>query len=418
MHAASNRALTAEYCFRLGRVLGLVFLVVLPLAAVTSAREIAFLGAGLALITYLCLGRDGGFHFTPLAPALAAYALTAVVSLFFAVDLAYSLEKLNGEIIKGLGAFYLGVHLARHPRYLRQAWGALLAGALVMVLAGPPLFFYSGGSLANHVVRAGSLHSGYGTLATYLVTVWPYLLLAPLAFPSPRLKPLWLLALAATLATAYLTYGRASWAAILLETGLVAMIMARKRLRVLLLGLAGLVLVIPILFALPGSQHGERWEKLLHNPAQLGGTGGDLLSVWSFSLDQLAGRPFRPLGVGRGSFIKAFPHFKEAHSPLLWHNHNMFLDQAMQLGVQGLLALLWILGSLALWLWPSQPPARGDPARAFRAATWVMLVGFCLRNMTDDFFVNDSALLFWLLAGLALGDRWRRQGLEPGEAAS
>ena len=395
--------------------MGLALLVVAPLAAVTSAREITFLAASLCLIAYLALTKGESFRVTALAPALAAYLAAALFSLWFAVDLSYSLQKLNGDVIKCLGAFYVGVHLARHPRYLTQAWGALWAGAALMALAGPPLFFYYGGSLDNHLVRAGSLHSGYGTLGTYLVTVWPYLLLAPLVFEGRRWRVVWVVVGLAALASAFLTYGRATWVAILLETGLAAMVLARRRARVLLWGLLALVLVVPLLFALPGSRHGERWERLWQNPRQMGGTAGDLLTVWSFSLDHLSQHPWRPLGVGRGSFIKAYPHFRDQHSPLLWHNHNMFLDQAVQLGVQGLLALLWALGGLAFLLWPRRPPARGDPAGAFMAATWVMVLGFCLRNLTDDFFVDDSALLFWLLAGLGMGARWCHKRMQAGE---
>ena len=31
-----------------------------------------------------------------------------------------------------------------------------------------------------------------------------------------------------------------------------------------------------------------------------------------------------------------------------------------------------------------------------------MVISFFVRNLSDDFFVDDSALLFWFLAGLAL----------------
>ncbi len=46
-----------------------------------------------------------------------------------------------------------------------------------------------------------------------------------------------------------------------------------------------------------------------------------------------------------------------------------------------------------------------------------MLAGFALRNLTDDFFVKDSALLFWLLAGCpgraSLAARGGGRGLMP-----
>jgi hypothetical protein len=42
----------------------------------------------------------------------------------------------------------------------------------------------------------------------------------------------------------------------------------------------------------------------------------------------------------------------------------------------------------------------------FGVAAAVMVVGFSVRNLADDFFVDDTGLMLWLLAGLALGGRW------------
>ena len=32
-----------------------------------------------------------------------------------------------------------------------------------------------------------------------------------------------------------------------------------------------------------------------------------------------------------------------------------------------------------------------------------MIIGMFVKNMTDDFFTNDPALLFWLLIGALIG---------------
>jgi hypothetical protein len=61
--------------------------------------------------------------------------------------------------------------------------------------------------------------------------------------------------------------------------------------------------------------------------------------------------------------------------------------------------------SLIALLWPRSPPGRGDSLRLFGAATAIMVIGFAVRNFFDDFFVDDSSQLLWLLAGLALGGR-------------
>jgi O-antigen ligase len=173
------------------------------------------------------------------------------------------------------------------------------------------------------------------------------------------------------------------------------------------------------LTALPGATHGERWSKLWERPEEVGGTAGDLMALWRHSLREIAKHPFTGIGLGRHSFSLAYPEFRATHQPLLWHAHNMFLDIGLQLGLQGLLALLAIMTVLVTTLWPRAALTSGDDVRIFGAAVAVMVVGFCVRNLADDFFVKDSALLFWLLAGLALGAGcWRKESAKGGAAAS
>ncbi len=33
-------------------------------------------------------------------------------------------------------------------------------------------------------------------------------------------------------------------------------------------------------------------------------------------------------------------------------------------------------------------------------ATFMMIITFFVRNLSDDFFIDDSALLFWFLSGI------------------
>ena len=398
------------WCFRAARLFVLTLLIILPWEGVTAARETALIGAAFFGLAYVIFTPGEKLRLSILALPLAFYALAAIASVFSAVDPAYSLRELRAELLKGLGAFLIGYNLVSRRLYLEQAWGALLAGAAIMALAGPLYFFWEGGSLFSFQVRAGSLHNGYGGLGTYLVTVWPLVMAAPLAFPRPRLKLLWAALIFLNLFVLYLTFNRAAWLAVLAQGFLFLVLMSRRRLRVALAGALVCLAVLAALFFMPGARHGERWSQLLTAPHKVGGTTGDLLKLWSFALDQLAQRPLRAIGLGRHSFSKAFPDFRRTHPALLWHSHNMFIETALQLGVQGLGALLLVLVVLVAVLWPHAPPARGDSPSLFCVAVLVMVVGFCLRNLTDDFFCDDSAIMFWLLAGLGLGARRLRQG--------
>lgn len=396
-------------CFRLARVFLLTLIVIMPMEAITAAREMAMVGAALFLFLHLWLSGDRKWRSTALLWPWVLYALAAVLSLLSAVDPAYSLKELRAEVLKGVILFYTGVHFIRAEDHVKQVWLALMAGAGLMGVCGLIFFFSQGGSLLHHFLRAGSLHSGYGGFATYLVTIWPFVLLAPIAFDSPRLRPLWIGLISIIAFSGYLTFGRATWLSMLIELGLVLVIFSRRRLRTALVGcLLGLALLAAAIYLIPGASHGERWSKLLKDPAKIGGTAGDLISAWSHSLRHIAENPFTGIGLGRHSFSKAFPEFRATHQPLLWHSHNMFVEAALQMGLQGLIAILWAFIALLVVLWPHAPPARGDTVGLFGAAAALMVVGFSVRNLTDDFFVDDSGFLFWLLAGLALGARWWR----------
>ncbi|MFH1033194.1 MAG: O-antigen ligase family protein [Pseudomonadota bacterium] len=395
----------ADLVYRLARLFMLVLIVVMPMEAITAAREIGLVGVGAMMALHLALSPDRRLKATPLWLPLALYALMAVLSLFTAVDWHYTLRELRAEVLKGLLMYYAAAHFVFHERHLSQCWSALALCAGIMAVAGLVLFVNYGGSPHSPFVRAGSLHSGYGAYGTYLVQVWPYLLLAPLAFPQRRWRPVWILLIALNALTAYLTFSRACWTALVLELGLCILILGRHRLRNALIVALVCLGILGGLFLAPGSRHGETWHKLWDKPQEVGGTAGDLLALWRFSLSQLGEHPFRAIGLGRHSFSKAYKDFRQKHQPLLWHAHNAFLDQALQLGVQGLAALVAIMLTVVVVLWPHAPPARGQVAGLFSAATAVMVLGFCLRNMFDDFFVDDNSLFFWLLTGLAMGAR-------------
>ncbi len=401
-HAVSEEGLL----FRVARVFLLCLIIVLPMEAITAAREIAMAGAAVFLAAHLLLVGPRRFRPTVLLLPLALYAACAALSLLSAVDPAYSLGELRAEVGKGLIIYYTGVHFVGDEAHLRQCWSALLWATGIMAVAGIVFFAYHGGSLVGHQVRAGSLHSGYGTFGTFLVTVWPFVLLMPRAFPSRRLVRLWPALAAVTLASAYVTYNRAAWAGMLVQVGLWLVVLAKRRLRWSLIGGALCLAVLGALLLAPGTRHGEHWKRLWAQPEKVGGTAGDLASLWQFSFRHLAKSPFVGIGLGRHSFSKAFPDFRHTHQPLLWHAHNMFIQLALETGVQGMAAILLIMTLLVVCLWPHAPPAPGDLPRLFGAATVLMVVGFAVRNLTDDFFVDDSALLFWLIAGLAMGGRY------------
>ena len=341
--------------------------------------------------------------------------LVAIISLFFSVDIKYSLNSIRGELIKGVMLFFIGLHIISTQAALARLWRIVLLGIIIMSLAGIILFLPQIASWTDILkfsgARAKSLCRDYGHFATYFAIILPYLLVAPRAFnlKGPTFWFIWVLVFALAMFAAYITYNRILWFCIPSAAILYFWFLSRRR---LLAGLMGAILLLTIAVCLINAtqhSHGEKWEHVwgsTQKPEKLGGTAGDLLKVWIFSFEKLRTNPLVGVGFGKYNFGHAYPEFVQANHTWLSHNHNVFMDTAIQTGIQGLLAFLAMLTFILVRLWPHAPPKPGDILGCFRLATVIMIFSYMLRNQTDSFFVNYPALLFWLLIGLALASYW------------
>ncbi len=381
----------------------LLFLFALPLASITAVREILLGSAAFFWLAAMVIRRRLLIPRTPLDLPLLCLVAVSFLSLIWAVDPAYSFKEIKGELLKGCLVFYLAVYFAERPERLAPTWLILVCGNLLMVAYALWDFWQAGGSLAGYYVRAGSLHAGYGEFGTYLIIVFPFLLILTLERPflSKKNRGGLLALLALNLLGIYITFGRAMWIAAAAEFFLIGWIGNRKK--ILLGAMAGLLLFM-VFIPRTVCLHGERLSVSAPGTnTAIGGTAGDLLDIWKLAFHSIQERPFQGIGFGRSSFSEAFPEFRAQHQPMLWHAHNTLLDFTFQTGIQGLVALLWVMG-VALWHCFRRGGPGIDPwARNFSLATGVMVVGFLIRNFFDDFFVDDNALMFWFLIGTALG---------------
>ncbi len=388
-----------------------LLLLCIPLSMVTTLREILTFSA--LLCTLLMLGlKTRTLYKDRIWIMWGILILLAVISLFYSTDFAYSLSTIRRELGKGLMMFFIGLHIIAQPPALAKTWRVLLLGLVLMSLAGLiisiPSLQHSGWSLAfTRTFRAASLTMDYGHFAAYLAITFPYLLLAPLAFAwRGRARwILWGLALGLALLAAYFTFTRILWLCLPLSALLYGWLMVRRRMRLVLAGAVLAAMALFIFVALPYHSHGEKWENAMEDPSAVGGTAGDLAKIWIFVIEKTKEHPLHGVGFGKLSFLKAYPEFVEATQPLLQHAHNIFADYLVQMGLPGAAALILFLLLLAARLWPHAPPASGDVPGAFRLATLIMMGSYILRSQVDEYFIDEPALLFWLLMGLSLKSR-------------
>ncbi len=382
------------------RIALILFLFSLPLAYISSVREITLGLAVFFQIMIMILKRQGLPERTPLDWPLLAWVGVTMLSLVWAVNPAYSFHEFKGDILKGVLVFYLLAYTTRESDDRKRLLGSLLLGNLFMVLFAIWDFWQTGGSLGDFEIRARSLHSSYPEFGAYLITILP---IALLSFFSPLTKSYrWFLGalVCLNLFCIYITFGRAMWLAAAIEILLVFWLLKKRKLvLIFLLSLLLLPLVLPrsVWF------HGEHLNYSGEVSSQkIGGTGGDLIDIWKLAYTFILDRPFQGIGYGRHSFSSAFPDFRARHQPLLWHAHNTFLNITFEMGIQGLLAFLWLIGAVLFHAYHRGKTSPNSWSGLLNQALLVMVIGFFIRNSFDDLYIDDNLLLFWCLVGAAL----------------
>ncbi len=109
------------------------------------------------------------------------------------------------------------------------------------------------------------------------------------------------------------------------------------------------------------------------------------------------------IGYGRGSFVKKYRDFYlQYKGAQLWHAHNVFLDVALQTGVQGLVLFFFLLYRILKFSYVSAAAENFPLRKIYFLSSFVMVISFFVVNLFDDCFIDDSALLFWFLVGAAV----------------
>jgi O-antigen ligase len=325
---------------------------------------------------------------------------------------AYTAVELRRETAWGLimmAAFYVS---ARND----SAWRMLVVAALgsFAVLAGLAVVLAASADGWD----AGRWHAGVGPFSTYLVLVAPLLLTllapAPTGFGGGRVAVVLAIALLALLlAAARIADNRMVWIALAAVFGAASALAALRWRTALsraplrwLAPLVALLLVIGLLFA-----QTAREKARAHFPPQtsVAQTFADdpRIQLWEGTLERIRVRPLT--GYGFGKSILAQELRSELHDPMLSHAHNIFMSQWLQTGAIGLGAFVALLVAL-FWRYAQFLRSRDDALALLGLIGIALLVGFLVKNLTDDFLFRSNGKEFWALSAAVLGLGMRRRG--------
>lgn len=395
-----------------------VLLFVLPFPG-TQAVRLACLAAAflIVLISWRRLAPPA----LPCQGAIALWAGVVMASLLFAVDPAYSLGEIRNEVGLALIAFVTFLAWTRDEKRLRIACLALSAG--FVVISGSALI---GGYLRDGEWPPDAYYGGVGGVSNYLVTAGPVLALT-VVLCGRRHSSKWLALGLPFLAVTLLSAQRAVWPAIGLQLALVcvwAWQVGAVAVGAVRLALAGMTLLALV----GGGIYVSEWYRTGGDPGSPVAMGQDLRPrVWKRVGEEILAHPLTGAGFGRGVMGKAYPALlpsddkafwyphdasRLAQSEVFWHPHNLVLTYGISAGVPGMVAVLALFAALAWRFW--RLALRGEPLPRLAGLAGAAMVGGVLtRNMANDFFVRDGALLFWALAGMLFGYALRQGDLRP-----
>lgn len=371
----------------------MVLLFILPFPGTVALRLMCLF---IAFLTAVYCWRRLHVPPIPCKAAIALWAAVAATSLLYAVDRPYTLGEIKNEVGYTMLAFFALFALTVDEDRLRLVWVALSA-AFVVIGANALATYFSSGEWPPQAWFGGSPGTTH-----HFVTAGPVVALGVWLW-LPRHFP-WVLAaiglLVGTLGV--LSEQRAIWPALGVQALLAGWWMWRSG-NIPRRGWRLLVTTV-LLTAVPAG--GLLATEYLR-------TGGDAdspasmqhdqrLEVWRAVVQRVAETPLTGAGLGRRALWKAHPDLIPPENPLFWHSHNMVLNWGLSAGVPGMLAILLLFAAIGWQFWRL---ATASDARlhAIGLAGSLMVVGLFTRNMFNDFFVRDGALLFWALTGALLG---------------
>ncbi len=350
---------------------------------------------------------------TPLDGPVCALLAVLALSTLFSTDTRRSLEGLLSAAVYVL-AFYMFLDLRQHALLWTGLLNAVVIVAGVACLLGFLQLVWWYGDLPP-VVRANPLLILQGDvglprlsvlgnpnmLAIYLLLTFP---LAVQRWLAARRRPVrWLLgfALGAALIVFALTgsrggllgLGAAAAVAVilLLRRSALAAAMAWRvvALAVVVVAAALVLVLVRGGLALTGSAAGVRWES------------------WQVALQVLAARPL--LGSGPGTFGAQFLHYGDlqAVGDVHSHAHSLYVTVAAEMGLLGVLALVWIGVGFLRGLGKQ---ARAAAGFTVAQACVVGLAGRAAHSLVDTFLEEPVIILLTLLLAAGALREFRPSG--------
>lgn len=340
-------------------------------------------------------------------PFLALFAIS-VVAVGFSPYPLLSLKGLAKMLVFWMSFFAFRGVLARGQKGWVPLFAALFVAALAQSLYGvhqwqikvPPLALWDDAEAEVKLTRVYGTLRNPNLLSGYLLPVIPFAAAAALTWRSWLLRALALATLLAAPVCLYFTYSRGAYLGLVAE-GMVfavcglAFLWPEIRRRPWLLAVLGAGAVLAVLAFLFVYAHSPAMqERILSITATRTHSSNSFrLNVWDGVKRMIRDSWWAGIGLGNDTFRKVYALYMVSGFEALGA-YNIFLEEAVEKGVVGLLIFLWLLVAASF---RALYHAAGKVERAWSVAAVAVLMGLSVHGMVDTVFYRPSVqILFWL----------------------
>jgi len=377
-----------------------LFLAVLPIPHTIAIRLIALFLAAVIVVPQVTRHEWG---LLPFKWPLFIWLVVQIISLTTAVSPSYSLGAIKSQTWYGFLTYALFFFQCREAKTAK-----LLVIVPLVILAVLALGGFAEWAMSASAVAPTPIYDGVGAFTTYGISVVP--LLAMVAFSETgkwRSKAAIAVLLFLLLVTVYLGANRMFWLAFAVEIVVLSSLLPHRSgryLRAWLYGVGAAILLIATSITfyhtlqLRTGTAADGFEKVIATTL----VNDPRWPLWKFCVAKIIEHPLWGVGFGLRSFAIAYPQWP-FRNPQLWHAHNVLLNCGIEMGLPGIIAFLWLMWKIIERSWLVYRTNPSYRARLVAVCAITLVLGLLAKNMTDDFFYQDLALLFWATVGGVFG---------------
>jgi putative inorganic carbon (HCO3(-)) transporter len=389
-------------------ICGFAFFSPWSIAGAQTAVEVGL----LAWLAKIILSGRMKLVYTPLNLPILAYFLTQAISAAFSPYRALSLRALGEEWL--LLIFFLMVNNLEGEEKIKKLFGILISVSTLVALYAiwqhyTGLDLYRGRTLEprGSVFMSLGLFDHHLTFGGYYMMVfllsWVFLLggrrlgwARLIDFVSPIMIGLALV----------FSYARSAWLGAVSGVFTLGLFRGRKFTIFLLVGLVLLCLLVYVI-------EPTSWDRIKEISISKDKPESTRIRLWLTSINMIKHNPI--WGIGPGNFSRLFDQYKvEGFYDTTCHPHNDFLNVAVNSGILGLLAYLWIwVAFFRSTIKSVRKAGKRTFERAGKMAGVAAIAGFLVAGLFQCYYTDaevNMLLMFILGSTMVLNREAAREG--------